>query len=155
VSEEPLATEQPGVDPAALMEGKPISIETHFSWLRTRMSTERTLMSWVRTATALIGFGFTIGKFFVDFNRMKGVAPALDPTLPKTLGLGLVAVGTLGLAFACAEYLLLMRYLRSDQFRQLRGVPGMPHYTPVLTIAILLVFLGLLTFFTILVRTAG
>lgn len=33
---------------------------SHFSWLRTRLSVERTLMSWVRTAIALIGFGFTI-----------------------------------------------------------------------------------------------
>ena len=37
--------------------------ESHFSWLRTRMSTERTIMSWIRTATALIGFGFTIVQF--------------------------------------------------------------------------------------------
>lgn len=42
-------------------------VETHFSWLRTRLSTERTLMSWVRTATALIGFGFTIVQFFFSF----------------------------------------------------------------------------------------
>ena len=35
-------------------------VPTHFAWLRTRMSIERTLMSWLRTATALIGFGFTI-----------------------------------------------------------------------------------------------
>ena len=26
-------------------------VPTHFAWLRTRMSMERTLMSWVRTAT--------------------------------------------------------------------------------------------------------
>jgi putative membrane protein len=32
----------------------------HFSWLRARLSVGRTMMSWVRTATALIGFGFTI-----------------------------------------------------------------------------------------------
>ena len=36
------------------------SAESHFSWIRTRLSVERTLMSWVRTGTALIGFGFTI-----------------------------------------------------------------------------------------------
>ena len=31
--------------------------ESHFSWLRTRLSVERTLMSWVRTSVSLIGFG--------------------------------------------------------------------------------------------------
>ena len=38
--------------------------DSHFSWLRTRLSIERTLMSWVRTSVSLIGFGFTIVQFF-------------------------------------------------------------------------------------------
>jgi len=155
VSEEPVATEPTGADPAALMEGKPISVETHFSWLRTRMSTERTLMSCVRTATALIGFGFTIAQFLVKLNNSAGVLPARNPGLPRLFGLVLIAVGTLGLAVACVEYVLMVRYLCSDQFRQLRGVPGMPHYTPTLTVALLLVFIGMITFYSILVRTAG
>jgi putative membrane protein len=56
-------------------EVRPTS-DSHFSWLRTRMSAERTLMSWVRTAIALIGFGFTIYQFLDRFNRMPGVEPA-------------------------------------------------------------------------------
>lgn len=59
------------------------TVETHFSWLRTRMSAERTLMSWVRTATALIGFGFTIVQFFERFNKMEGIAPAIRPEAPR------------------------------------------------------------------------
>ena len=47
-------------------------VPTHFAWLRTRMSMERTLMSWVRTATALIGFGFTIFQFLHRFNQDTG-----------------------------------------------------------------------------------
>ena len=49
----------------------------HFSWLRTRLSVERTMMSWVRTATGLIGFGFAIVQFFDRMQQMPGVAPAL------------------------------------------------------------------------------
>jgi len=49
--------------------------ESHFSWLRTRMSTERTLMSWVRTATALIGFGFTIVQFFEHLQSTAALRP--------------------------------------------------------------------------------
>ncbi|TIU04855.1 MAG: DUF202 domain-containing protein, partial [Mesorhizobium sp.] len=37
-----------------------VTSDSHFSWLRTRLSVERTLMSWVRTSVSLIGFGFTI-----------------------------------------------------------------------------------------------
>ena len=43
------------------------SPESHFSWLRTAMSLERTMMSWVRTGASLIGFGFTIVQFFERF----------------------------------------------------------------------------------------
>ena len=43
--------------------------DTHFGWIRTRLSIERTMMSWIRTATALIGFGFAIVQFFDAWNR--------------------------------------------------------------------------------------
>ena len=59
----------------------------HFSWLRTRLSVERTMMSWVRTATALIGFGFTIVQFFARIQETPGVAPAYFPHAPRYLGL--------------------------------------------------------------------
>jgi putative membrane protein len=31
--------------------------DSHFGWIRTRLSLERTMMSWLRTTTALIGLG--------------------------------------------------------------------------------------------------
>jgi inner membrane protein YidH len=43
-----------------------LTADTHFGWLRTRLSVERTLMSYLRTAVSLIGFGFTIVQFFKD-----------------------------------------------------------------------------------------
>ena len=57
-------------------------VPSHFSWLRTRMSMERTLMSWVRTSTALIGFGFTIFQFLYRFNQTPGIEPAEYPGRP-------------------------------------------------------------------------
>src|SRR5215203_2335098 len=79
------------------LEAKPSVVhqrETHFSWLRTRMSVERTLMSWVRTATALIGFGFTIFQFFERFNQMPDVAAARSLGTARAIALGLVGAGT-------------------------------------------------------------
>jgi putative membrane protein len=32
-----------------------VTADTHFGWLRTRLSVERTMMSWIRTAVSLIG----------------------------------------------------------------------------------------------------
>jgi putative membrane protein len=55
---------------------------THFAWLRTRMSMERTLMSWVRTSTALIAFGFTIFQFLHRFNHTPGLSRLLIPEGP-------------------------------------------------------------------------
>jgi putative membrane protein len=55
----------------------------HFSWLRTRPSVERTMMSWVRTAVSLIGFGFTIVQFFDRIQEMPGVAAGRFPDAPR------------------------------------------------------------------------
>src|SRR5262249_45288094 len=41
-----------------------VTADSHFAWLRTRLAVERTMMSWVRTAVSLIGFGFAIEQFF-------------------------------------------------------------------------------------------
>ena len=54
--------------PATLPEGADrfevrVTADSHFAWIRTRFSLERTLMAWMRTATALIGFGFAIVQY--------------------------------------------------------------------------------------------
>jgi len=49
------------------------SVSNNFAWLRTRMALERTLIAWVRTGIALIGFGFTIVQFF---QRLQSIAAA-------------------------------------------------------------------------------
>ena len=49
-----------------------VTADTHFGWLRTRLSVERTMMSWIRTAVSLIGFGFAIVQFFERWIRCPG-----------------------------------------------------------------------------------
>jgi len=117
--------------------------ETHFSWLRTRMSVERSLLSWVRTATALIGFGFTIFQFFDRFNDMEGVAPARNPGAPVFIALGLVGIGTFALVVAILEYRATVRYLWSGAFEAIAGVRDRPVWTPALLVATLLSLVGL------------
>jgi putative membrane protein len=87
------------------------SAESHFSWLRTRLSLERTAMSWVRTAAALIGFGFTIVQFFERLPGMSGVAPAILPEAPRYLGLALIAAGVLALCVSAWQYHWMTSYL--------------------------------------------
>ncbi len=83
-------------------EVRPTS-DSHFGWIRTRLSLERTLMSWVRTSVALIGFGFTIVQFFEHLHA-EGVAPALRPQAPRYLGLALIAAGVVALLISVWQY---------------------------------------------------
>src|SRR5678816_802067 len=84
-------------------EVRPTS-DSHFSWLRTRMSAERTLMSWLRTAVSMIGFGFTIVQFFEHFHEMAGVKIAAHPEAPRYLGMMLIGAGTIALLVAVWQY---------------------------------------------------
>ena len=127
--------------------------DSHFSWLRTRMSLERTLMSWVRTATALIGFGFTIVQFFERMHNMEGVAPALRPEAPRYLGLALIFAGIVALVISCWQYHVVDRYLWNEPFAPLAGIQkGGPMRTPLLAVAIGLMLIGLYAFGAVLMR---
>jgi putative membrane protein len=128
--------------------------ETHFSWLRTRMSVERTLMSWVRTATALIGFGFTIFQFFQHLNQMSNVAAPQHPGMMGTIALGLVGTGVLALIVALMEYRATLRYLWSAEFEAIAGTRSGQQTTPAAVVAVLLGLVGLLAFGAIALRTA-
>jgi putative membrane protein len=129
--------------------------ESHFSWLRTRMSVERTLMSWVRTATALIGFGFTIFQFFERFNSIPGVAAPRSPGTIRVIALGLIGCGTGALIVAIVEYRQMLGYLWSDEFGEIAGVAERQRTTPALIVAVFLGLVGLIAFGTIALRTAG
>ncbi len=91
--------------------------QTHFAWLRTRLSAERTLMSYNRTAIALIGFGFTIYQFLAKLNLSKTVARPTQVNAPQWLGLLLIASGLLFLAMGLADYRAFINYLNLDHFR--------------------------------------
>ncbi|GAB4382743.1 MAG: hypothetical protein Kow00121_43460 [Elainellaceae cyanobacterium] len=127
--------------------------ESHFSWLRTRLSTERTLMSWIRTGTAMIGFGFTIFQFFEGLNSREDVNPALvDPVWSRTISLSLIAVGTLAVFVALKEYRTTIRYLWSSEFRDIAGVGDRPAWTPASMVATLLVLIGIVTLVSLIIR---
>src|SRR5262249_31494999 len=89
------------------LEGRTIS--DHFAWIRTRLALERTMMSWVRTSVALIGFGFTIVQFFERLHSAEGVAPALRPQAPRYLGLTLIAAGVIVLLVSIFQYRAVVR----------------------------------------------
>jgi len=126
--------------------------ESHFSWLRTRMSVERTLMSWVRTATALIGFGFTIFQFLSRFNETPGFAAPKHPEAPWFLSLGLIGTGIVALIIAVREYRMVINYLWETDFKPIAGVSESAHQTPVLAVSVVLILIGIFAFGAVFLR---
>jgi putative membrane protein len=128
--------------------------DSHFGWIRTRLSLERTLMAWVRTAAALIGFGFTIVQFFQRLSDVEGVRPALHPELPHYLGLALILAGILALVVALWQYRWIVGYLRNRDFLPLAGAEGGPVKSPVFAVAVVLLLIGIVAFGSVLFRLA-
>ena len=54
--------------------------DSHFGWIRTRLSVERTMMSWQRTAVALIGFGFAIVQYLYHLEQEPGARSVTSRT---------------------------------------------------------------------------
>ena len=68
-----------------------LTADSHFGWIRTRLSLERTMMASVRTATALIGFGFAIVQYLDRLQQLPDARPVYLPSAPRGLGLGHIA----------------------------------------------------------------
>lgn len=86
--------------PAALPPVR-ADVNSQLSLVRTRLSQDRTLLSWVRTAVSLITFGFGVHQFF-------RLAPSVKPhglheTTPYVFGSAMVAIGLLALVLAAVE----------------------------------------------------
>jgi putative membrane protein len=135
----------------ARFEVKPTASD-HFSWVRTRLSAERTMMSWVRTAISLIGFGFTIVQFFDRMTEMPGVAPARFPEAPRYLGLSLILCGVAALLISIWQYHWGLRYLWGKNFIAIAGVTREGMQTPLLAVAFTLALIGAFAFFAVVFR---
>ena len=134
-----------------------VTSDSHFGWIRTRMALERTLMAWVRTGVALIGFGFTIVQFFQRLAAMEGVAAARRPEAPRHLGLALIGAGVLALVVSAWQYRRIVLYLWSPAFRVLAGLeakPREPIYAeaPILMVVAAVMLIGVFAFFAVLLR---
>ena len=129
-----------------------VTSDSHFSWVRTRLSLERTMMSWQRTAVALIGFGFAIVQYLEHLGQFPGARSAYIPEAPRYLGLALISCGVLALAISVWQYSWAIRYLWGEPYTPLAGVSKEGKQTPVIAVAIVLILIGLFAFFAVLLR---
>jgi putative membrane protein len=129
-----------------------VTSDSHFGWLRTRLNLERTMMSWIRTAASLIGFGFTIVQFFQRLQDIPGVNPALHPAAPRYLGLGLIGCGVGALVISVWQYHWTIGYLWSGNFAQLAGMTTEGKQTPLYAVTCALILIGAFAFGAVLLR---
>jgi putative membrane protein len=147
----------PSPESADRFQVRPTS-DSHFGWIRTRLSVERTMMAWIRTSVSLIGFGFTIVQFFQKLNDMAGVLPARRPEAPRYLGLMLIGAGLVSLLISCYQYRRIIRYLWGGSFRVLAGetdtadMPPVMQQSAVMAVAIAVFCIGLYAFGAVLLR---
>jgi putative membrane protein len=119
------------------------------------MALERTLLAWVRTGAAMIGFGFAIYNFFDALNRTPGVAPPRMHGSSRILGISLVAAGTLAMVLALVQYLGLARYLEGAAFQGVADLAGVPRLRPGLVVALVVAAIGAVTLWVLLARVPG
>jgi len=93
---------------------KPADYSTRLSEQRTSLSVERsflaferTLMSWLRTSLSMIGFGFTLAKFFNYLETERG-APVVGgggrTWASDSVGLCMITIGTVALVLAVFQH---------------------------------------------------
>jgi len=117
---------------------------TNLAIKRSAIAAERTLMAWIRTAISMIGFGFTIFKFFQYMNEESSVASIRHAETPRNLGMTLVAVGTLALAVAAWQHRVFLKDIGESQAQHVSSIS--------FVVAIVVVLIGLLTFCGVLLR---
>jgi Predicted membrane protein len=108
---------------------------------------DRTLMAWIRTATSMISFGFTIYKFF-QFLQGEQKAPDVHRLLgPRGVALVMILIGLSGLTLATIDYRRQMAALRRDY-----QAYGPLHASTALAVATMVAGLGVLGFVLVFLR---
>jgi putative membrane protein len=119
----------------------PLDVATELALARTRAAYERTMMSWIRTATSLITFGFSVYKFFQLENPGRLQARLIGP---RQFALVLVCLGLLSLVLAIVEH--------RHNVTGLEMQPSIEHRSLAMLLAILISILGILALIVMIFR---
>ncbi len=106
---------------------------------RTWMAQERTLMAWIRTSTSMIGFGFTIYKFF------EGRPPSPHALLTsRDFAILMIGFGLIALLLAAIQHFIEIRSIAEITTRKRKSLA--------LLLSVLLAVLGSLAFVSAVLR---
>jgi len=89
-------------EPTHKQSAAKLDTSTQLAYERTYLAHERTLMGWVRTAIALISFGFTIAKIYELLREKRGEHATLLG--PQAIGIIMISMGLVALALATIQH---------------------------------------------------
>src|SRR5271154_6205729 len=95
--------------------------------LRDYLAAERTLLAWIRTGLALMGFGFVVARFGLFLQQVRIVEPTLQSRsygLSIWFGTALIAAGVLVDIFATWNHVRLVRQLNRGEIGFTRPASG-------------------------------
>lgn len=122
------------------MQLPPTSIVNELAKARNRAAAERTLMSWMQTCVALIGFGIAFDRIFNAIDQVfPGNALPLNLRLTAVIGLGAIGCGVVLLLLAIVTYLHQVRALTYPAYL----------YRPLSLVSIALIIVAMAIFGTI------
>lgn len=111
---------------------------TELALQRTVIAAERTLMAWIRTSISLIGFGFTIYRFFQYLAESENLLLQSRPNAARNLGLALITLGTLALIVAAIQHRAFLNEMGVKKGKHLWSLSFI--------VAILMMLIGVLAF---------
>lgn len=122
------------------MNANPSTEQTPMNDPRVRLAAERTLLAWIRTGLAMMGFGFVVARFGLFLRELAAAGHVPSPTssgVSLWIGTALVLLGVCVNVLAAVEHAAFLRRLRA-------GEPDSPPRLPLgLTVSALLALIGI------------